>query len=73
MELFDSRLLKEVSCPAPLVVRSLRSDDFDKGFLDVLAQLTQVGNVTKEKFVLCCLKKGEKRCSCFCLHTTQVS
>lgn len=30
--------------------RYLKRDDFDKGFLDSLSQLTVVGNVTKEEF-----------------------
>ncbi len=46
MDLFDTSLLSAVSCPAPFVVRALRTDDFEKDFLNVLAQLTQVGNVT---------------------------
>lgn len=33
-----------------LVVRELRSADFDKGFLDLLAQLTQVGHVSRRCF-----------------------
>jgi hypothetical protein len=50
MELFDSGLLSKVSCPAPFVVRSVRTDDFEKDFLGVLAQLTQVGNVSRDRF-----------------------
>ncbi|XP_058968435.2 glucosamine 6-phosphate N-acetyltransferase-like [Pocillopora verrucosa] len=33
-----------------LILRPLRADDYDKGFLQLLGQLTKVGEVTKEKF-----------------------
>lgn len=49
MELFDSSLVSGVACSAPFVVRSLRSDDFEKGFLKVLAQLTKVGDVSHSR------------------------
>ncbi|EDV19487.1 uncharacterized protein TRIADDRAFT_33438, partial [Trichoplax adhaerens] len=33
-----------------LVVRPLQRDDFDKGYLQLLSNLTEVGDVTKEMF-----------------------
>ncbi|KAL4709846.1 hypothetical protein ACJJTC_000333 [Scirpophaga incertulas] len=33
-----------------MIVRPLRRSDFDKGFLQLLAQLTTVGNVSKSEF-----------------------
>ena len=33
-----------------MIVRSLRRDDFEKKYMDLLAQLTVAGDVTKEKF-----------------------
>ena len=34
-----------------LLVRQLEADDVDKGFLELLGQLTSVGNVTREAFL----------------------
>ncbi len=50
MDLFDAALVDSRLCAAPYVVRPLRRDDFSKGFMAVLAQLTQVGNVTQAAF-----------------------
>ena len=33
-----------------LLVRPLQRDDFDKGYIDVLKQLTRVGDITKERY-----------------------
>lgn len=35
----------------PLKVRPLRSDDFDRGFLQLLSQLTAGGDVSREDFL----------------------
>lgn len=44
-----------ISAAAPgepwMEVRALRSGDFDRGFLELLSQLTAVGSVTREKFL----------------------
>eukprot|EP00794_Sanderia_malayensis_P020229 gene20229-22205_t len=34
-----------------LIMRPLNSDDYDKGYLDLLKQLTEVGEISKEKFL----------------------
>lgn len=46
-----------------LIMRSLRRDDYDKQYLNLLSQLTVVGDVSKEKF--------EKRFDCMksCFNT----
>eukprot|EP01103_Thecamoeba_quadrilineata_P003688 TRINITY_DN1343_c0_g1_i4.p1 TRINITY_DN1343_c0_g1~~TRINITY_DN1343_c0_g1_i4.p1 ORF type:complete len:123 (-),score=15.35 TRINITY_DN1343_c0_g1_i4:322-660(-) len=36
--------------PHPFHVRPLNSDDYDKGFCQVLGQLSVVGDITKEEF-----------------------
>ncbi|KAL0133350.1 hypothetical protein PUN28_000832 [Cardiocondyla obscurior] len=36
---------------AGLLIRPLKSTDYEKGFLVLLSQLTDVGNVTKEQFL----------------------
>eukprot|EP01136_Pigoraptor_vietnamica_P008167 Opistho-1_new@43158 len=33
-----------------LIIRPLEKDDYDKGFLELLSQLTKVGDVSKERF-----------------------
>lgn len=38
------------SVPAGLHMRPLEMGDFDKGYVDLLAQLTQVGDLDKAKF-----------------------
>jgi glucosamine-phosphate N-acetyltransferase len=48
--LFDASLVDGTLCEAPFVVRPLRRDDFAKGFVSVLAQLTQTGDVTAAMF-----------------------
>jgi len=42
----EQEVLKAAS-DADIEYRLLRRDDYDKGFLDILAQLTVVGNVSK--------------------------
>ena len=39
-----------ISKDANLYVRPLQMDDFNKGYLELLMQLTSVGNITKEQF-----------------------
>jgi len=39
-----------------LLVRPLRSTDYDKGFLQLLGQLTEVGNISKEQYLRCFAK-----------------
>lgn len=34
-----------------LVVRPLYASDYDRGFLDLLKELTEVGDISKEKFL----------------------
>lgn len=67
LELFDSNLLKElefsdspvnfsngISNNNPgesLVMRSLKTSDFDKGYIQLLGQLTDASNTTKEMFL----------------------
>ncbi|PIK40655.1 putative glucosamine 6-phosphate N-acetyltransferase-like, partial [Apostichopus japonicus] len=67
LELFDSKLLQEidfakspVSFPngisitnpgESLVMRSLKISDFDKGYFQLLSQLTDTSNTTKEIFL----------------------
>ncbi|PRP85816.1 glucosamine 6-phosphate N-acetyltransferase [Planoprotostelium fungivorum] len=48
--LFSSHLLTPRRNNAQLLIRPLQIDDYDKGLLDVLSQLTQVGTVTREQF-----------------------
>ena len=57
-ELFDSKLLEKFPSTAELkenhknlYLRPLKSGDFDKGILEVLSQLTTVGNVSKLDFL----------------------
>ncbi|CAI2354412.1 unnamed protein product [Caenorhabditis sp. 36 PRJEB53466] len=50
---FDESLLVShvpTDVPADLKVRPLAIDDFSKGYLELLAQLTSVGNLDKEAF-----------------------
>jgi len=63
LPLYDTNLLRELksvnditSKDANLIVRPLQSDDFNRGYLELLKQLTSVGDVTqaefKERFLL---------------------
>lgn len=63
LPLYDTNLLRELksvnditSKNANLIVRPLQSDDFNRGYLELLKQLTSVGDVTqaefKERFLL---------------------
>ena len=53
IELFNSNVLERLSLShvEGCVIRSLRSGDYDRGFLQLLAQLTEVGNISKEQFL----------------------
>ena len=55
--LYDNHLLRELksaneitSKDANLIVRPLQSDDFHRGYLALLKQLTSVGDVTQAQF-----------------------
>ena len=56
-ELYDHKLLldlksvNEIGSKDPnLYIRPLQLNDFDKGYLELLKQLTTVGNISKEDF-----------------------
>mmetsp|Transcript_32588 Transcript_32588/g.81680 ORF Transcript_32588/g.81680 Transcript_32588/m.81680 type:complete len:185 (+) Transcript_32588:164-718(+) len=49
-DLFSASLLHPVPISPNFVIRPLRRDDFDRGYMKLLAQLTSVGKVTKEQF-----------------------
>lgn len=49
MDLFPATLIPSLA-PSPYVVRPLRRDDFNKGYVGVLGQLTQVGAMSQELF-----------------------
>jgi len=52
-ELFSTDLISPevaLALPEAYQVRSLRSSDFETGFLDCLRVLTTVGDISKEKF-----------------------
>ncbi|XP_011707245.1 PREDICTED: probable glucosamine 6-phosphate N-acetyltransferase [Wasmannia auropunctata] len=53
INLFNPTILDRlpISPVAGLLIRPLKSTDYDKGFLVLLSQLTDVGNVTKEQFL----------------------
>ena len=42
---------KNVETGEMIFVRQLQADDYEKGFLQLIGQLTTVGNVGKEQFV----------------------
>ncbi|XP_053985986.1 probable glucosamine 6-phosphate N-acetyltransferase [Hylaeus anthracinus] len=52
-ELFNASILERLSLSQieGLLIRPLKSDDYDRGFLQLLSQLTEVGNVSKEQFL----------------------
>ncbi|KAG1079747.1 hypothetical protein G6F42_023630 [Rhizopus arrhizus] len=53
ISLFESSLLSpevQSQLPAGYTLRALRSNDYERGFLDVLTVLTEVGGHTKEEF-----------------------
>ncbi|KAG7202581.1 hypothetical protein KM043_009775 [Ampulex compressa] len=52
-ELFNTSLLERISLPQVegLLIRSLRSGDYDREFLQLLSQLTDVGNITRQQFL----------------------
>lgn len=57
LPLYDTNLLRELksvnditSKDANLIVRPLQSDDFNRGYLELLKQLTSVGDVTQAEF-----------------------
>jgi hypothetical protein len=37
--------------PPPFIVRHLKPDDYDRGYLDTLAELTTVGQISKAFFI----------------------
>lgn len=52
--LFESSLLSpevQAALPSGYTLRSLRSNDYERGFLKVLEVLTEVGGHTKEEFL----------------------
>ncbi|CAL1679700.1 unnamed protein product [Lasius platythorax] len=53
INLFNPAILDRISISnvVGLFIRPLRSTDYEKGFLVLLSQLTDVGNVTKEQFL----------------------
>ena len=53
ISLFESNLLSpevQSQVPAGYTLRALRSNDYERGFLDVLTVLTEVGGHSKEEF-----------------------
>eukprot|EP00112_Aurelia_sp_Birch-Aquarium-sp1_P016506 Seg3752.1 transcript_id=Seg3752.1/GoldUCD/mRNA.D3Y31 product="Glucosamine 6-phosphate N-acetyltransferase" protein_id=Seg3752.1/GoldUCD/D3Y31 len=67
VDLFDESILKNIdfsdnplkiehglsptNAGENLILRPLNSDDYDKGYIELLRQLTEVGDVTKEKYL----------------------
>ncbi|XP_057337338.1 probable glucosamine 6-phosphate N-acetyltransferase [Microplitis mediator] len=54
LDLFNASLLDRLANQRKengLLVRPLRSTDYDKGFIQLLGQLTDVGNITKDQFL----------------------
>lgn len=53
IELFNKNILEHLTLPHidGLLIRPLRSTDYDKGFLQLLGQLTEVGKITREQFL----------------------
>lgn len=53
IELFNSSVLDRLSLSHidGLLIRPLKSEDYDRGFLQLLAQLTEVGNINREQFL----------------------
>lgn len=53
IELFNSNVLNRLSLShvEGLLIRPLRAGDYDRGFLQLLTQLTEVGNINKEQFL----------------------
>lgn len=52
-ELFNPNVLERLSLSPieGLLVRPLKSGDYDRGFLQLLTQLSEVGNVSREQFL----------------------
>ncbi|XP_043254839.1 probable glucosamine 6-phosphate N-acetyltransferase [Colletes gigas] len=52
-ELFNASILERLSLSQVegLLIRPLQSGDYDRDFLQLLAQLTEVGNISKEQFL----------------------
>ena len=53
ISLFESNLLSpevQSQLPAGYTLRALRSNDYERGFLDVLTVLTEVGGHSKQEF-----------------------
>ncbi|OAD56921.1 putative glucosamine 6-phosphate N-acetyltransferase, partial [Eufriesea mexicana] len=53
IELFNSNVLEQLSLSHTegLLVRPLKSGDYDRGFLQLLTQLTEVGDISREQFL----------------------
>ncbi len=47
-----------------MIVRPLKESDFDKGFLQLLSQLTSVGNVSRQDFLREFNQTSLVRCQC---------
>jgi glucosamine-phosphate N-acetyltransferase len=53
MKQFEQTLLKgqiQSQLPTNYTIRPLEADDYDQSYLELLAQLTVVGNITKDQF-----------------------
>ncbi|XP_076638036.1 glucosamine 6-phosphate N-acetyltransferase isoform X2 [Colletes latitarsis] len=52
-ELFNASILERLSLSQVegLLIRPLQSGDYDRDFLQLLTQLTEVGNISKEQFL----------------------
>lgn len=51
-DLFNGRILRELSIySSDFIIRPLRTTDYDKDFIPLLGQLTEVGAVDKEQFL----------------------
>ncbi|XP_043792545.1 probable glucosamine 6-phosphate N-acetyltransferase [Apis laboriosa] len=53
IELFNSSILEHLSLShiEGLLIRPLKSKDYDRDFLQLLTQLTEVGNISREQFL----------------------
>ncbi|XP_031833623.1 glucosamine 6-phosphate N-acetyltransferase [Nomia melanderi] len=54
-ELFNANILERLSLSQieGFLIRPLKSGDYDRGFLQLLTQLTEVGNISREQFLKC--------------------
>ncbi|XP_033328150.1 glucosamine 6-phosphate N-acetyltransferase [Megalopta genalis] len=53
IELFNASILERLSLSQieGFLIRPLKSGDYDRGFLELLAQLTEVGHIGREQFL----------------------